>query len=50
MKRVLDNPDLAHQLGNKARQRALSLFRQDKMVENHMALWLGTPTNSTIDL
>jgi glycosyltransferase involved in cell wall biosynthesis len=39
MKRVLDNPELAHQLGNKARQRALSLFQQDRMVAEHLAIY-----------
>ena len=44
MKRVLDNPELSQQLGDKARQRALALFQQDMMVENHLAQWFDTPT------
>lgn len=50
MKRVLDNPELARLLGNKARQRALSLFLQDRMVENHLAQWFGTPPSMARDL
>jgi glycosyltransferase involved in cell wall biosynthesis len=39
MKRALESPDLTGQLGVKARQRALSMFRQDEMVENHLLQW-----------
>jgi glycogen synthase len=40
MKRALDSPDLATRFGTKARQRALSIFRQNQMVENHLSQWL----------
>jgi len=39
LKRALDSPDLTKQLGVKARQRALSMFRQDEMVKNHLLQW-----------
>ena len=50
MKRVLANPELARQLGNQARQRALSLFQQDRMVENHLVQWVGTRPRVAADL
>lgn len=49
MKRVLDDPELPRQLGKKARQHALSLFQQDRMVENHLAHWLGAPRHAAAD-
>jgi glycosyltransferase involved in cell wall biosynthesis len=39
MRRVLDSPDLISQLGVKARQRALSVFHQDQMIEGHLLRW-----------
>jgi glycosyltransferase involved in cell wall biosynthesis len=36
MKRVLDQPDLVERMGSAARVRALSLFRQDNMVDDYL--------------
>jgi len=36
MKRVLDQPDIVERMGRAARARALSLFRQDNMVEVYL--------------
>lgn len=41
MKRVLDSPDLARRMGTKARQRALSVFELDKMVDSHLSQWFN---------
>jgi glycosyltransferase involved in cell wall biosynthesis len=39
MKRVLNEPALTSVLGEKARARALQLFREDRMVADHVALY-----------
>jgi len=39
MKRVIDEPTLAKELGNKSRQRALQLFGEDRMVAEHLAAY-----------
>jgi glycosyltransferase involved in cell wall biosynthesis len=39
LRRVLDQPDLAYMLGEKARQRALRLFLRERMVAEHLALY-----------
>jgi len=39
MKRVLDQPRLVGDLGEKARQRALQLFLQERMVADHIVLY-----------
>jgi glycosyltransferase involved in cell wall biosynthesis len=39
LKRVLDQPGLVQVLGEKARQRALELFRQERMVDEHLTLY-----------
>jgi glycosyltransferase involved in cell wall biosynthesis len=39
MRRVLDDPDLANVLGEKARERARQLFRADRMVSEHASLY-----------
>ena len=39
MKRVLDEPNLAKELGQKARQRALHLFLAKRMVEEHLGVY-----------
>lgn len=39
MKRVLDQPSLVSLLGDKARRRALELFRHERMVAEHVALY-----------
>lgn len=36
---VLENPELVVELGRKARQRALSLFRQERMVDEHLEVY-----------
>jgi glycosyltransferase involved in cell wall biosynthesis len=39
MKRVLDQPALIEELGAKARQRARRLFRDERMAEEHIAIY-----------
>lgn len=39
LRRVVDEPNLANVLGEKARQRALQLFREERMVAEHLALY-----------
>lgn len=39
MKQVLNRPELIGQFGSAARERALSLFRKDRMVEEHLNLY-----------
>ncbi len=39
MKRVLDQPDIVQRMGKAARARALSLFRQDNMVDAYLKLY-----------
>ena len=39
MRHALDHPDLAMQLGATARQRALSVFHFDQMVQQHVSRW-----------
>jgi glycogen(starch) synthase len=39
MKRVLSQPDLRKELGGKARERALQLFRQGRMVKEHVEVY-----------
>jgi len=39
LQRVLDEPSLATTLGKKARERGLRLFREDRMVADHLALY-----------
>jgi glycosyltransferase involved in cell wall biosynthesis len=39
MRRVLDEPRLAKELGEKARDRALRLFREERMVNEHLATY-----------
>jgi glycosyltransferase involved in cell wall biosynthesis len=39
LRRVLDDPGLVEVLGRKARQRALELFLQQRMVAEHLALY-----------
>jgi glycosyltransferase involved in cell wall biosynthesis len=39
LKRALDDPELARKMGTQARSRALSLFRQERMVEDHLAAY-----------
>ncbi len=39
MRRVLDNPDLAPMLGAKARQRALRVFQEKRMVAEHLSVY-----------
>jgi glycosyltransferase involved in cell wall biosynthesis len=39
LRRVLTEPGLAKVLGEKARQRALQLFREERMVAEHLALY-----------
>lgn len=39
LRRVLDEPNLASVLGQRARQRALQLFRQERMVAEHLVVY-----------
>jgi glycosyltransferase involved in cell wall biosynthesis len=39
LRRVLDEPDLAKALGKKARQRALQLFLEERMVAEHLSVY-----------
>ena len=39
LRRVLTEPGLAKELGEKARQRALNLFREERMVAEHLAVY-----------
>jgi glycosyltransferase involved in cell wall biosynthesis len=41
MKRVLDQPDIVERMGKAARARALTLFRQDNMVDAYVKLYRG---------
>lgn len=50
MRRVLNEPDLTKALGKKAKQRAQQLFREERMVTEHLAIYrqvLGGPGSST---
>lgn len=39
LRHVLDEPNLAKALGKKARQRALQLFREERMDAEHLAVY-----------
>jgi glycosyltransferase involved in cell wall biosynthesis len=39
LRRILDRPELARELGKKARERALELFTQERMVNDHRRLY-----------
>jgi glycosyltransferase involved in cell wall biosynthesis len=39
LKQVLDNPKLVSQLGRKARERALAVFSQERMVAEHLTVY-----------
>ena len=39
LRRVLNEPGLANALGEKARQRARELFREERMVAEHFAVY-----------
>jgi glycosyltransferase involved in cell wall biosynthesis len=47
LQRVLDVPDLAKSLGTKARERALRLFLEERMVAEHLALYRCLATTQT---
>ena len=42
LRRVVDDPDLARELGSKARARAKELFVQDRMVSDHVQVYFGS--------
>jgi len=45
LQRVLDEPTLGKALGEKARQKALQFFREERMVAEHLALYCGLVVN-----
>jgi hypothetical protein len=45
MRSALENPEIVKRSGNAARQRALEVFAQQRMVREHLELyWKLTPT------
>jgi glycosyltransferase involved in cell wall biosynthesis len=39
LQKILENPELAEELRLKARKRALQMFRQERMIEDHLSLY-----------
>jgi glycosyltransferase involved in cell wall biosynthesis len=48
MRRVLDDPSLAASLGSAARRRAMQMFNQDSMIQDHVSLYREILTRSDV--